>query len=109
MGSELESRSGIEMERVRASHILVPTEKDAEKILAELKKGKDFAELAKKYSKCPSSKNGGDLGFFGRGQMIKEFENAAFSLNSGEISKPVKTKFGYHIIKVVSKSTITIG
>ena len=86
--------------QVRASHILVKTEKEANEILEQIKAGKDFAELAKKYSQCPSGKRGGDLGYFGRGRMVPEFENAAFSTPKGEVSKPVKTQFGYHIIKV---------
>jgi len=85
--------------KVRASHILVEKQSQALRVLEELSKGSDFAELARKYSQCPSGKRGGDLGFFGRGQMVKEFEQAAFSLKLGEVSQPVKTQFGYHIIK----------
>ena len=88
---------------VKASHILVKTEDKANWIYNELKKGKDFAKLAKEYSDCPSKRNGGDLGFFGKGQMVKEFEDAAFSLKEGETSKPVKTEFGYHLIKVTGR------
>ena len=108
MGVEQESKTGVSIERVRASHILVSTKEEADKIFSELKSGKDFAELAKKYSKCPSSKNGGDLGFFGKGQMVKEFEDAAFSLKIEEVSNPVKTQFGYHIIKVTSITKMDI-
>lgn len=89
--------------RIRASHILVSTLEAANQVLDELKEGNDFEELAKKYSSCPSSENGGDLGLFSKGQMVKEFEDAAFSLKIGEISKPVKTQFGYHIIKVTER------
>jgi len=87
------------MAAIRASHILVAKYSQAEKILEQLKQGADFKELAKKYSICPSAKRGGDLGKFTRGQMVKEFEKAAFALKVGEISGIVKTKFGYHIIK----------
>ena len=89
--------------KIRASHILVSTLEEAEKVLSEIKSGGDFGELAKKYSKCPSKENGGDLGYFEKGQMVKEFEDAAFSLNEGEISGIVKTEFGYHIIKLTGK------
>ncbi len=85
--------------KIRASHILVEKQSQALKIEAELKAGADFRELAKKYSTCPSGKRGGDLGQFGRGQMVKEFEQAAYALKVGEISEPIKTQFGYHIIK----------
>ena len=87
------------MSKVKASHILVKKRSEADNILKEMEKGADFAELAKKYSLCPSSKKGGSLGFFTRGKMVKEFEKAAFSLAKGEMSGTVKTEFGYHIIK----------
>jgi len=90
--------------QIKASHILVKTEEEAKKIIERLKKGEDFAQLAKKYSiDTASAKNGGDLGYFSRGQMVPEFEAAASRLKPGEISEPVKTKFGYHIIKVTDK------
>ncbi len=85
--------------KIRASHILVDKQSQALKVLEELKSGRDFKELARKHSTCPSGKRGGDLGFFGRSQMVKEFERAAFALKVGEFSEPVKTQFGYHIIK----------
>jgi len=87
-------------EEVQASHILVDTEEEAKKIKEQLDKGADFAALAKEKSKCPSAPRGGDLGSFGRGRMVPEFEKAAFALKVGEISAPVKTQFGWHIIKV---------
>lgn len=92
-------------EQVRASHILVKKEDKelAEKILAEVKNGGDFAELAKEYSEDGSAAQGGDLGFFGRGQMVAPFEEAAFSLDVNEISDLVESQFGYHIIKVTDK------
>ena len=84
--------------KIRASHILVEKHSQALKVLDEFKAGKDFKSLAREHSTCPSRKRGGDLGFFGRGQMVKEFEKAAFSLKKGEVSGPVKTQFGYHVI-----------
>jgi parvulin-like peptidyl-prolyl isomerase len=69
----------------------------------DLKRGADFEEMAKEKSTCSSCKKGGDLGWFGRGKMVKEFEKAAFELNKGELSRPVKTKFGWHIILVEDK------
>ncbi len=83
--------------KIKASHILVDKLSKAQEIREQVTP-KNFAELARKYSSCPSRKRGGNLGEFGRGQMVKEFEQAAFALNVGEISQPVKTKFGYHII-----------
>ena len=94
----------LEPEQVHARHILVETEEEANNLLLQLKEGIiDFAEMAKEKSTCPSAENGGDLGFFTRGQMVKEFEDAAFSLEQGEISGIVQTQFGYHIIKCVEK------
>jgi peptidyl-prolyl cis-trans isomerase C len=87
------------MSKVKASHILVKKRSQAASILNELQAGADFRELAKKHSICSSGKKGGDLGFFTRGKMVKEFEKAAFSLSKGELSGLVKTEFGYHIIK----------
>jgi len=89
--------------QVQASHILVKTEKEAKEILDKIKAGEDFAELAKEYSQDSSAANGGDLGYFRKGMMVPEFEEAAFSLSPGEISDPVKTKYGYHIIKVTDR------
>ncbi len=86
--------------KVKARHILVKTEDIALEALYEVQHGKDFGEVAKARSTCPSGKSGGDLGWFGRGQMVKEFETAAFALRPGEISRPIKTQFGWHIIKV---------
>lgn len=86
--------------KIRASHILVEDEKKANEVKKKLDEGKSFEELAKEYSTDGSAANGGDLGWFGKGQMVKEFEEAAFKLKEGEISDPVKTDYGYHIIKV---------
>lgn len=89
--------------QVRASHILVSSIDEANLIIKELNAGKEFGDLAKKYSACPSREEGGDLGFFGKGQMVKEFEDAAFKMKPGDISMPIRTQFGYHIIKVTGK------
>jgi len=89
-----------EGETITASHILVKTEPEAKTLLQELKNGKDFAELAKEKSTGPSAPQGGSLGSFGRGRMVPEFEKAAFALKAGEVSEPVKTSFGWHVIKV---------
>lgn len=80
-------------DRVHCAHILVKTEQEAKMVLERLKKGEKFANMAAEVSLCPSRKRGGDLGIFTRGKMVKEFENAAFSLQKGETSPVVKTKF----------------
>jgi peptidyl-prolyl cis-trans isomerase C len=90
-------------DQVRASHILVKTEKEAQDILAQLKQGGKFEELAKKFSADSSAAKGGDLGWFPKGAMVPEFEKTAFSLKEGEMSGVVKTNFGFHIIKVTGK------
>jgi peptidyl-prolyl cis-trans isomerase C len=87
-------------EMVKASHILVADENRAMEIVDELEGGMDFEDAARSYSSCPSSEVGGALGEFGRGQMVPEFEEAAFNMELGEISAPVKTQFGYHIIRL---------
>ncbi len=87
--------------KVRACHILVETEEQAKKLQEDILSHKiSFADAAKEYSKCPSGKTGGDLGFFGKGRMVKEFEKSAFELSLGEVSEPVKTQFGWHLIVV---------
>ena len=91
-------------EEVHARHILVKTEEEAKAIIAELDAGKDFAALAKEKSTDPNKDDGGDLGYFGKGRMVKEFEAAAFALEKGTYTKtPVKTDFGWHVIKVEDK------
>jgi len=87
-------------EKARASHILVKEEDEAKKILKEIEEGLSFDEAAEKYSTCPSKEKGGDLGEFSKGQMVPEFEEVAFSMEEGKISEPVKTQFGYHLIKL---------
>ncbi|MCH1414041.1 MAG: peptidylprolyl isomerase [Glaciecola sp.] len=84
-----------------ALHILVKTEKQALDILAQIKQGKDFGKLAKQYSTCPSRKRGGDLGEFKRGQMVKQFDDVVFKKPILTVHGPVKTKFGYHLIKTL--------
>lgn len=84
--------------KVKAKHILVEKEYEAQDILKKITEGKTFEELAKTFSKCPSGQRGGDLGEFGRGRMVPDFETAAFALEINEVSKPVQTRFGYHLI-----------
>ncbi len=86
-------------DKVHCAHILVKTDTEARAVLERLNKGEKFSNVAREVSLCPSAKRGGDLGTFGRGQMVKEFETAAFALQKGQISTIVKTKFGYHIVK----------
>ena len=90
-------------EQVRASHILVKTEKEAKDVLAQIKAGGNFEELAKKYSVDASAANGGDLGWFGKGSMVPAFEKAVLALKEGQVSDVVKSDFGYHIIKLTGK------
>jgi peptidyl-prolyl cis-trans isomerase C len=85
--------------QVHCAHILVKSESEAKAVLERLNKGQKFSAVAKAVSRCPSGRKGGDLGTFTRGKMVKEFENAAFALQKGQISGIVKTQFGYHIIK----------
>lgn len=99
-----------EYKQVQALHILVPTEKEATQIREEILSGANqkeifdnFMNAAKKYSKCPSGASGGILGWFGKGDMVPEFEYAAFNLPNGQVSEPVKTQFGWHLIYVISK------
>ena len=94
----------VQCKEVRAQHILVDSESKANEILKDIRDGKaSFEDCAKKESKCPSGRDGGDLGYFKRGMMVKEFEDAAFSTKKGELSAPVQTTFGWHLIKVTDK------
>ncbi len=86
-------------DKLHCAHILVRTEQEAKTILEQINKGESFSKIASEKSLCGSRSKGGDLGTFGRGRMVREFEKAAFALNKGEISQPVKTEFGWHIIK----------
>ncbi len=90
-------------ESVQASHILVASLAEALEAKERIKAGEDFGTVAGELSSCPSGQNGGDLGFFTKGQMVPEFEEAAFSLPQGEVSEPVETQFGYHLITVTAK------
>jgi foldase protein PrsA len=104
---ELKEAYDAKKPEVKASHILVQDEKTAKEVKAKLDKGEDFAKLAKEYSQDPgSAENGGDLGFFGPGKMVPEFEEAAYKLKKGEVSAPVQSSFGYHIIKVTDKKEL---
>ncbi len=86
--------------KITAKHILVDQEHQAQDIIKKLNANENtFEELAQKFSSCPSGKEGGDLGEFGKGQMVSEFEEAAYALNPGDVSGPVRTQFGYHLIK----------
>ena len=89
--------------QARASHILVKTEQQAQQIMKRIADGEDFTAVAKRFSGCPSGKNGGDLGWFGKGMMVPEFEKVAFEEEVGKVVGPVKTQFGYHVIKVTGK------
>ena len=93
-----------ENESANASHILVAEEDKANEIYEKVKNGEDFASLAKEFSTCPSKEKGGELGTFTRGQMVKEFEDAVFNNEVATITEPVKTQFGYHIIKINDKN-----
>jgi len=86
--------------KANASHILVKTEGEAYIALKQIRDGKSFEEVAKEKSLCPSKRRCGSLGWFGRGQMVKEFENACFNAKKGQLIGPIKTQFGYHIIRV---------
>lgn len=97
------AEDGRQYRTVRARHILVNTEDEAWALKSRITEGESFEALASKYSKCPSSEKGGDLGYFNRGQMVPEFENVAFETPIGEVSDPVKTRFGWHLIKVTRK------
>ena len=88
---------------VKACHILVQTREQAEQIRQEIINGRNFGAAAKEYSMCPSAAEGGDLGYFSRGMMVPAFDNAAFNLPIGEVSQPIQTEFGWHLILVTDK------
>lgn len=97
------AEDGSKYRTVRARHILVDSENQAWALKSRITEGESFEVLAQKYSQCPSKEKGGDLGYFNRGQMVPEFEKVAFETPIGEVSDPVKTRFGWHLIKVTRK------
>lgn len=106
---EANSAQYMKGETVNAKHILVAEEEKCKEILKAIEEGMAFEEAAQKNSTCPSGQKGGDLGAFGKGQMVKEFEEAAFAAEIGQVVGPVKTQFGYHLIKVEAKNEATVS
>lgn len=92
------------MASAQARHILVPTEEQANELKGKIQNGEDFGELAKAHSQCPSGSRGGDLGEFGPGQMVREFDEVVFSAPVNEVQGPVKTQFGFHLIDITQRS-----
>ncbi len=92
------------MTKACARHILVDSEEQCQELIDRIKNGDDFAELAKKYSKCPSGRQGGNLGEFGQGQMVPEFDKVVFNEKVGEPHGPVRTNFGYHVVEITSRT-----
>jgi len=92
------------MSQASARHILVDSEEKCLELKAEIEGGKDFADLAMQHSSCPSGARGGDLGSFGRGMMVKEFDEVVFNGDLGVVHGPVKTQFGYHLLEITSRS-----
>lgn len=91
------------MAKAKARHILVPSQTECETLRKQIEAGADFAELARKHSKCPSGREGGALGEFSPGQMVAEFDRVVFSAEVGKVHGPVKTQFGYHLIEITSR------
>ena len=89
--------------KAQARHILVPTQAECETLKKQIEGGADFADVAKKHSKCPSGARGGALGEFSPGQMVKEFDTVVFSSEVGKVHGPVKTQFGYHLIEITAR------
>ena len=92
------------MSKARARHILVSTEEKCKELKTKIEAGEDFAVIAKEFSSCPSKQQGGDLGEFGPGMMVPEFDEVVFSAPLNEVQGPVKTQFGYHLLEVTSRS-----
>lgn len=91
------------MAKASARHILVKTEAECLRLKSEIEGGEDFAEIAKKYSQCPSGKKGGDLGEFSRGQMVPEFDKVVFTQELNKVHGPVKTQFGFHLLEITKR------
>ena len=91
------------MAKAQARHILVETKEECEKLKSEIESGSDFAEMAKKHSKCPSGRDGGNLGEFTPGQMVPEFDTVVFNEEVGKTHGPVQTQFGYHLIEITQR------
>jgi peptidyl-prolyl cis-trans isomerase C len=92
------------MSQATARHILVETQEQCEDLKKQIEGGADFAELAQQHSKCPSGRQGGELGSFSPGQMVKEFDEVVFSAEVGKVQGPVQTQFGYHLVEVTSRT-----
>ena len=92
------------MAKAKARHILVDTEEKCNDLKNQIEAGSDFADIAKQHSTCPSGKNGGDLGEFSPGQMVKEFDTVVFSAELNQVHGPVKTQFGYHLLEITSRT-----
>ena len=92
------------MSRAKARHILVETQHECENLKSQIEAGADFAQIAAEHSQCPSSQQGGDLGEFSPGQMVKEFDDIVFSAEVGKVQGPVQTQFGYHLIEITSRT-----
>jgi peptidyl-prolyl cis-trans isomerase C len=92
------------MAKARARHILVSTKEACENLKTQIEAGEDFAAIAKTHSTCPSGKQGGDLGEFGPGQMVKEFDTVVFNEELGKVHGPVQTQFGYHLLEITSRT-----
>lgn len=102
--TKIGAKMSSEVNEVRAEHILVQTQEEAINLKKQIENNEvSFEEAAAKFSKCPSGANGGDLGYFGRGMMVKPFEVAAFEGETGKVTEPVQTQFGWHLIKVIDK------
>ncbi len=92
------------MASAAARHILVESESQCQTLIDDINGGSDFADVAREHSKCPSSRDGGNLGTFGPGQMVKEFDEAVFNGEVGAVQGPIKTQFGYHVLQVTERS-----